>query len=179
MPIHVTPIPRLTAFAAPALTLGTANAAGAAETTIATNSTLLAFDTTLPDAITMGQSGATGSATVTARRDHAHAMETGSGVAKCWVINSADASTILASYNLTSLTASYVGTRLYTFDTDFSSANYSAVGSAGYPAGNYLQAPIFGQNVRLAGSIECIMRSTSGSGANVDVINFCAFFGEQ
>lgn len=73
MAIHITPIPRLTAFAAPALTLGTANAAGAADTTIATNSTILAFDTTLPDAITFGQSGAVGSAVVASRRDHAHA----------------------------------------------------------------------------------------------------------
>jgi len=74
MSIYVTPIPRLTAFAAPALTLGTASAAGSAETTLSTDSTLLAFDSTLPDAITFGQSGAVGSATVATRRDHAHAM---------------------------------------------------------------------------------------------------------
>lgn len=76
MTIHVTPIPRLTAFGVPALTLGLANAAGTAETTISTDSTLLVFDSTLPDAITFGQSGAAGSATVTARRDHAHGMAT-------------------------------------------------------------------------------------------------------
>jgi len=74
MSIYVTPIPRLTAFAAPALTLGTANAAGTAETTISTDSTILAFDTTLPDAITFGQSGAVGSSTTAARRSHAHPM---------------------------------------------------------------------------------------------------------
>jgi len=74
MTIVVTPIPRLTAFAAPALTLGTANAAGTAETTISTDSTILAFDTTLPDAIAFGQSGAVGSATVASHRDHSHAM---------------------------------------------------------------------------------------------------------
>ena len=74
MTINVTPIPRLIDLATPALTLGTANAAGDAETAIASNSTLLAFDATVPDAITFGQSGAAGSATVTARRDHAHAM---------------------------------------------------------------------------------------------------------
>ena len=74
MSIVVTPIPRLTAFAAPALTLGTANTAGTAETTISTDSTLLAFDAVVPDAITFGQSGAAGSAVVTSRRDHAHAM---------------------------------------------------------------------------------------------------------
>jgi len=74
MSIHVTPIPRLTQLTTPAFTLGTANAAGSAITSIASDSTLLAFDTTVPDAITFGQSGAAGSATVTARRDHAHAM---------------------------------------------------------------------------------------------------------
>lgn len=72
MSIVVTPIPRLTAFAAPALTLGTANAAGVADTTIATDSTLLVFDTTLPAAV---GTAATGSAVVTARRDHVHAGE--------------------------------------------------------------------------------------------------------
>jgi len=74
MGIHVTPIPKLTVLTVPAFTLGTANAAGAAVTSIASNSTLLAFDATLPDAITYGQSGAVGAAAVASRRDHAHAM---------------------------------------------------------------------------------------------------------
>jgi len=63
-----------TTLAAPALTLGTANSAGSASTVLATDATLLAFDTTLPDAITFGQSGAVGSSTTAARRSHAHAM---------------------------------------------------------------------------------------------------------
>jgi hypothetical protein len=74
MSIVVTPIPRLIDLAAPAFTLGTANAAGSAATAVASDSTLLAFDTTLPDAITFGQSGAVGSSTTAARRSHAHAM---------------------------------------------------------------------------------------------------------
>lgn len=74
MSIQITPIPRLTVLTVPAFTLGTTNAAGDALTAVASNSTLLAFDATLPDAITYGQSGATGSATVASRRDHAHAM---------------------------------------------------------------------------------------------------------
>jgi len=69
MSIQVTPIPRLTSFAAPALTLGTTNAAGTADTTIATDSTILAFDTTLPAAV---GTAAVGSATVAPRRDHVH-----------------------------------------------------------------------------------------------------------
>lgn len=78
MAIQVTPIPKLTVFTAPAFTLGLVNTAGSAITAAATNSTLLAFDGTLPDAITFAQSGATGSATVASRRDHAHAMASAS-----------------------------------------------------------------------------------------------------
>jgi len=74
MSISVTPIPRLTVLTAPAFTLGTANAAGSAITAVASDSTLLAFDATVPDAITFGQSGAAGVAVVPPRRDHAHAM---------------------------------------------------------------------------------------------------------
>jgi len=78
MTIIVTPIPRLIDLAVPAFTLGVANAAGSAETAVSSNSTLLAFDTTAVDAITFGQSGSVGSATVAPRRDHAHAMEAAS-----------------------------------------------------------------------------------------------------
>jgi len=76
MSINVTPIPRLIDLAAPAFTLGTANAAGSAVTAVASDSTLLVFDTTLPDALTFGQSGAVGTSTTAARRSHEHAMPT-------------------------------------------------------------------------------------------------------
>ena len=75
MTIYVTPIPRVIDLAAPAFTLGTANTAGSAATAVASDSTLLVFDTILPDAITFGQSGAVGSSTTAARRSHEHAME--------------------------------------------------------------------------------------------------------
>ena len=71
MSINVTPIPRLIDLAVPAFTLGTSNAAGSAETAVASDSTLLAFDATVPTTITTA-SAAAGSATVTARRDHVH-----------------------------------------------------------------------------------------------------------
>ena len=74
MPIHVTPIPRLTAFTTPAITLGTAAAEGSALTSIRSDSGIVAFNTATPDAITYGQSGATGSANFASRIDHAHAM---------------------------------------------------------------------------------------------------------
>jgi len=75
MAIHVTPIPRLTVLTTPAFTLGTANAAGAAITAVASNSTLLAFDATTPAAV--AAAGVVGSATVAARRDHVHASVSG------------------------------------------------------------------------------------------------------
>jgi len=73
MAIHVTPIPRLTVLTTPAFTLGTANAAGDAISSVASNSTLLAFDTTVPAANSLSvTSSATGSAVVASRRDHVH-----------------------------------------------------------------------------------------------------------
>tara|TARA_R110000787_G_scaffold128304_1_gene240016 strand:+ start:710 stop:1498 length:789 start_codon:yes stop_codon:yes gene_type:complete len=76
MAINVTPIPKLAGFAAPAFTLGTANAAGDARTTIASNSTLLAFDVTAPAAVGVA---AVGTAVTAPRRDHSHAGVTGAG----------------------------------------------------------------------------------------------------
>tara|TARA_R100000963_G_scaffold21681_1_gene15159 strand:+ start:325 stop:1128 length:804 start_codon:yes stop_codon:yes gene_type:complete len=77
MTIHVTPIPKLLDLAAPAFTLGTANAAGSAATAVSSDSTLLAFDTTDPAAV--AASAVVGSATVAARRDHVHPGTTGAG----------------------------------------------------------------------------------------------------
>lgn len=74
MTINVTPIPRLIELAAPSFTLGTANAAGSAITSIASDSTLLAFDTTVPTTIAYSASAAAGSSTVAPRRDHTHGM---------------------------------------------------------------------------------------------------------
>jgi len=77
MTIYVTPIPRVIDLAAPSFTLGTANAAGSAATAVASDSTLLAFDTTDPAAV--AASAVVGSATVSARRDHVHAGTTATG----------------------------------------------------------------------------------------------------
>jgi hypothetical protein len=73
--IHVTPIPRLTVLTTPAFTLGTTNSAGSAVTAVASNSTLLAFDATVPGAA-YAASAATGSAVVASRRDHTHSIPT-------------------------------------------------------------------------------------------------------
>ena len=74
MTINVTPIPRLVDLAAPAFTLGTSNAAGSATTAVSSNSTLLAFDATVPTTIAYSASAAAGSAVVAAKRDHTHGM---------------------------------------------------------------------------------------------------------
>jgi len=112
MSIQVTPIPRLTTLVAPAFSLGTANAAGDAITGVASNSTLLAFDATLPDAITFGQSGAAGSATVTSRRDHAHAM-VGTPISDIRCAAYAD-----ASQTLSDNTETAIALNQESFDTD-------------------------------------------------------------
>ena len=73
MAIHVTPIPKLTPFATPDLTLTTANGAGSAgvATTIRSDASILVYDTSVPAAVSTAS--ATGSAATAARRDHVHA----------------------------------------------------------------------------------------------------------
>ncbi len=63
-------------YAAPALTLGTANSAGAASTLIRTDATILAFDATTPSTQAFSDAGTVGAATVASRRDHKHVMPT-------------------------------------------------------------------------------------------------------
>jgi hypothetical protein len=67
-------------FATPAIVLGTAAAAGAASTTIRSDSTIVAFDTTVPVTQAFSDTATTGSAAVAARRDHKHGMPAASGV---------------------------------------------------------------------------------------------------
>lgn len=62
------------AYAAPALTLGTANAVGSASTLIRSDATILAFDATAPSTLAFGGAAAAGAATVAARRDHSHGV---------------------------------------------------------------------------------------------------------
>lgn len=64
----------VTGFATPAVVLGTAAAAGAATTVIRSDSTIVAFDATVPAAI---GTAATGAVAKAARRDHVH--PTGAG----------------------------------------------------------------------------------------------------
>jgi hypothetical protein len=66
----VTPV----TYGTPALTLGTANAAGSIAEAIRRDATILAFDATTPAASPLGGSGSVGAAAVAARRDHVHAV---------------------------------------------------------------------------------------------------------
>ena len=58
----------------PALTLGTANTAGASTNFIRRDDTILVFDATAPSTQAFGDAATVGVATVAARRDHKHAM---------------------------------------------------------------------------------------------------------
>lgn len=64
----------ITGFATPAVVLGTATAAGAATTTIRSDSTIVAFDTTAPSTQAFGDAAVVGVIAKAARRDHKHAM---------------------------------------------------------------------------------------------------------
>jgi len=122
MAINVTPIPRLTTFGAPGFTLGTSNAGGDSQIAVASNSTLLAYDTTVP-AETLAVS-ATGSATTSARRDHVHGDQV-----KAWGMMSADG-TLNSSFNIDSGSKASSGRYDFVITTDLSSGLVSAVASA-------------------------------------------------
>lgn len=77
MTIHVTPIPQLVELAAPSFTLGTANAAGSAATAVASDSTLLVFDSV--DPLAVAASAVVGTAVTAPRRDHVHPGIVGAG----------------------------------------------------------------------------------------------------
>lgn len=65
-----------TTFGTPAIVLGTAAANGSIDEAIRRDSTIVAFDATAPTNQAFGDSAATGSAAVAARRDHKHGEPT-------------------------------------------------------------------------------------------------------
>ena len=142
-----------TTFSVPDLTFTTSNSSGTSGALRADDSLLL-YDTTLPDAIAYGQSGATGSAATAARRDHSHQMaaldqvdaatraemEAGSstsvfaspgrtqyhpGVAKAWGQHNSAGTLQSPSYNMTSTAKASTGEYTITWDTPFSGTVYS------------------------------------------------------
>jgi len=203
MAINVTPIPKLTAMAAPAFTLGTANAAGDALTAVASNSTLLAFDAVAVDAITFGQSGSVGTATVAPRRDHVHAMEAETpavaaseaemeaassttvfdtpgatqyhpGVAKAHVNILASGGIDGSNYNTASVTDTGTGDRTWVFDTDFSAADNQGEACT---LNRTSAAGSVISNTRAAGSVQILVFDASNSAA--DISSFQAAYGLQ
>jgi hypothetical protein len=148
MAIHVTPIPQLIELAAPAFTLGLVNAAGAATTAVASDSTLLAFDNVVP--ASTSTANATGSAVTAPRRDHVHEgsqaattaeLVTATSTAvfvspgrasyapfalKVWgKFSQVGAQTILITDGLATITDTATGKTTLTFDDDFNGVNYA------------------------------------------------------
>jgi len=201
MAISVTPIPRLTVLTVPALTLGTANAAGSAVTSIASDSTLFVYDATVPTTIASAASAATGSATTSARRDHTHGMFTAvgtatqaemvaatstttsaspgrtqyhPGVAKIWASwEMSGTHSILGSYNYTSIIdGEAVGDADHLWATDFDNANYSLVQGCQSDF-------IVGFVSPVAGGVTTVSKATA-TGASADTtVNFIAGYGDQ
>ena len=125
MAINVTPIPRLTALSAPAFTLGTTNAAGDALTAVASNSTILTYDATVPEPVGTAAAGDTVTA---ARRNHVHAGgdPLTSGLVKVWLNMTATAA-INSSFNVASTVKNSSGNFTITIATDFDNATYAPV----------------------------------------------------
>ena len=201
MGIQVTPIPRLTSLTTPAFTLGTANAAGDALTAVASNSTLLAYDATLPDAITYGQSGSAGSASTSARRDHAHAMAAADTVsaaseaqqvagsvttgftspgrqqfhdsaAKAWCYINLDGTLRAGNYGVSSIEAPATGSRVVNFSTAFDAGDeYTAMIVLNNGQG-YIQYSHFNADAQAF-----LTKNTSGT--NTNFITQVLYFGEQ
>lgn len=170
MAIHVTPIPKLTPFAAPSLTLGTANAAGDAGSTIRSNATVLTYDTSVPAAV--AGTAATGSASTAARRDHVHVGGTSAASPKAWCFFDG-ASLSSPDLGVTSVTKTATGTWTVAWSTNFTGTVYSVIATAS-------QASAFGamQTGSVAVGTVVIVAFTH-TGAASDVAFNLAAFGEQ
>ena len=170
----MTPIPRLTSLTTPAFTLGTANAAGDALTAVASNSTLLAFDTTLPANV---GTAAVGSATTAPRRDHVHG-----GVANisCRAYNN-------AAYTLANVTDQVISFNAERWDTDSihdTSSNtsrltcktagvYLVTGNISFPANTTGMRAI---HLQVNGSVEIAYQGYSASDPHATNMNISTFY---
>ena len=172
MSINVTPIPRLIDLAAPAFTLGTANAAGSAVTAVASDSTLLAFDATVPTTIAYSASAAPGSAVVTSRRDHTHGMAAEpaipSGVMQVFC-NITAAGAADGSIGVSSVTDSGTGDFSINYSVTFSGTNaYAGMFTMGEMAstvvatGDYFNRDGFGASV-----VAIVTKNSSGSAKDI------------
>ena len=167
-----------TTFSIPDLTLTTSNSSGTAGALRADDS-ILVYDTTLPDAITFGQSGSAGDTATAARRNHSHAMasetavpaatqaemEAGSsttvfvtpgreqyhpGSGKVWCHwETVSSTSILSSYNVGSLTDGGTGITTINYTVDFSGADAYAVTGMSSVGGTNSFSPPAADSVRI------------------------------
>ena len=178
MAINVTPIPKTVSLAAPSFTLGTANTAGAAVTAIASDSTLLMFDATVPTTIAYSATAAAGSAAVVARRDHTHGMVANPtiaapGVSKAWAKVATAGTSFNAVYGFSGVSKPATGRRTLTLTTAMSSANWSAVTDVNASgSGVYSQV-----DVTAATTVDIYIYNTSH--AATDNSTMIACYGEQ
>jgi hypothetical protein len=106
-------------FATPTIALGTAAASGAAGTVIRADSTIAAFDVTVPTTSAVGDAASTGVVNFASRRDHAHGRES-------FVTNTVTLGTAATAGAATTLIRSDAG--IAAFDTTVPTT--SAVGDA-------------------------------------------------
>lgn len=139
-------------FATPAVLLAAAAAAGVATTAIRSDSTIAAFDLTVPATQALADAAATGSVAFSARRDHLHGMMAAAtqdemeaeslttvpvtpgrarfapSAVKLWCQIAADGTLSSPDYNVSSVTDTGVGDRTINFTNAFSSTVYAATG---------------------------------------------------
>ena len=177
MAIHVTPIPRLTTLTTPAFTLGTANTAGDALTAVASNSTILTYDTTVPASI--AATAAVGDATTAARRNHVHNAASEIGVFKGYVYITFSGGTpaATASQNVDSISDQATGETRIVWDTDFANASYVAIGTC-RQVENSGTASVVTTNQVSGGQMDVITYNAT-SGAAIDEVLMLAAWGAQ
>jgi len=95
------------------------------------------------------------------------------GAAKAWAVVAANGTLESPSFNMTSVSRSATGRYVYTFDTDFSDADYT--GSPGFRTG-YGSAALQ-EGTQAEGSVA--LRFWDACGTLIDVNHSCVFHGEQ
>jgi hypothetical protein len=175
MGISVTPIPTLTEFGTPDLTLTTANAAGSTsvKTTLRTDASVLAYDATVPTTIAYGASAAAGDTATAARRNHTHGMAATVPELLAYVKINDDGTIVTGSSGIESITATATGNRTINFDPDYGDANYIAV-NAQYVNNTAAIGYMFLTNV--AASVQLLVRNLD-TDALADFASSSAFFG--
>lgn len=187
-----------TTFSAPNLTLTTSNSSGTSGALRADDSILI-YDTTLPDAITYGQSGSAGSQATAARRDHAHAMaasdtvsaatqaemEAGTsttvyaspgttqdheGVSKGWIsFNGSGTVATDQGFNIGGLADNGTGIYTITWDVDFAEDAYAFAGGAS----EQRNVGVNGAS-KLVGSIQIVTTNAAGTrGDDTEISIIC------